>query len=123
MILVKSVQDKDGAFVGLLQFQQYFETPALRQSIVNTLWIATAVTGVTVPLANAECRAQNSFASSLIWSLSSTARIRGRQWPVSLDTNSPNAEMKPNSFAVDERHRCALMRHRSLARLSGCDFC
>ena len=51
MILVKSVQDKDGAFVGLLQFQQYFETPALRQSIVNTLWIATAVTGVTVPLA------------------------------------------------------------------------
>src|SRR6266480_279638 len=51
MILVKSVQDKDGAFVGLLQFQQYFQTPALRQSIVNTLWIATAVTGVTVPLA------------------------------------------------------------------------
>src|SRR5947208_1629135 len=51
MILVKSVQDKDGAFVGLLQFQQYFETPALRQSIANTLWIASAVTGVTVPLA------------------------------------------------------------------------
>src|SRR5437870_27747 len=51
MILVKSVQDKDGAFVGLLQFQQYFQTPALRQSIVNTLWIATVVTGVTVPLA------------------------------------------------------------------------
>src|SRR5437899_708413 len=51
MILVKSVQDKGGAFVGLLQFQQYFETPALRQSIVNTLWVAAAVTGVTVPLA------------------------------------------------------------------------
>src|SRR6266576_394188 len=51
MILVKSVQDKDGAFVGLLQFQQYFETPALRQSIVNTLWIASAVTSITVPLA------------------------------------------------------------------------
>ncbi len=51
MILVKSVQDKDGAFVGLLQFQQYFQTPALRQSIVNTLWIALAVTGITVPLA------------------------------------------------------------------------
>jgi iron(III) transport system permease protein len=51
MILVKSVQDKDGAFVGLLQFQQYFQTPALRQSIVNTLWIAVAVTGITVPLA------------------------------------------------------------------------
>ncbi|HEY3179666.1 MAG TPA: putative 2-aminoethylphosphonate ABC transporter permease subunit [Casimicrobiaceae bacterium] len=51
MILVKSVQDRDGAFVGLLQFQQYFQTPALRQSIVNTLWVATVVTGVTVPLA------------------------------------------------------------------------
>src|SRR5690349_15457687 len=51
MILVKSVQDKDGAFVGLLQFQQYFQTAALRQSIANTLWIAAAVTGVTVPLA------------------------------------------------------------------------
>jgi iron(III) transport system permease protein len=51
MILVKSVQDRDGAFVGFLQFQQYFQTPALRQSIVNTLWVATAVTGITVPLA------------------------------------------------------------------------
>src|SRR5437763_5190062 len=51
MILVKSVQDKDGAFVGLLQFQQYFETPVLRQSILNTMWIAVAVTGITVPLA------------------------------------------------------------------------
>src|SRR5437762_12808331 len=51
MILVKSVQDKDGAFVGLLQFQQYFETPALRQSIANTLWVAFAVTTITVPLA------------------------------------------------------------------------
>ena len=51
MILVKSVQDKDGAFVGLLQFQQYFQTAALRQSIVNTLLIATAVTCITVPLA------------------------------------------------------------------------
>ena len=51
MILVKSVQDRDGAFVGLLQFQQYFQTPALRQSIVNTLVIATIVTAITVPLA------------------------------------------------------------------------
>ena len=51
MILVKSVQDKDGAFVGLLQFQQNFETPALRQSIGNTLMVAAIVTGITVPLA------------------------------------------------------------------------
>ena len=30
-ILVKSVQDKYGAFVGLLQFREYFATPALQQ--------------------------------------------------------------------------------------------
>ena len=51
MILVKSVQDKDGAFVGLLQFQEYFATPRLRQSIWNTLWVALVVTAITIPLA------------------------------------------------------------------------
>lgn len=50
-ILVKSVQDKDGAFVGLLHFRDYFATPALRQSIWNTLWVATTVTAITVPAA------------------------------------------------------------------------
>jgi len=50
-ILVKSVQDKSGAFVGLLQFQEYFATPALRSSIWNTMWVATVVTVITVPLA------------------------------------------------------------------------
>src|SRR3981081_3641300 len=33
MILVKSVEDKSGAFVGLRLFQEYFQTPALRLSI------------------------------------------------------------------------------------------
>ena len=51
MILVKSVQDKDGAFVGFLQFQEYFATPRLRQSIWNTLWVALIVTSITIPLA------------------------------------------------------------------------
>ena len=51
MILVKSVQDRDGAFVGLQQFREYFATPALRQSILHTLSIAGAVTAITVPLA------------------------------------------------------------------------
>ncbi len=50
-ILVKSVQDRSGAFVGLLQFREYFGTSALKQSIWNTLWVALAVTAVTVPLA------------------------------------------------------------------------
>src|SRR5262245_54915662 len=51
MILVKSVQDKDGAFVGLMQFREYMATPRLRDSIWNTLWVALAVTGITIPLA------------------------------------------------------------------------
>jgi iron(III) transport system permease protein len=50
-ILVKSVQDRSGAFVGLLQFREYFATPALRNSIWNTLWVAAVVTAITVPLA------------------------------------------------------------------------
>lgn len=51
MILVKSVQDRDGVFVGLQQFREYFATPSLRQSIWNTLWVATVVTTITIPLA------------------------------------------------------------------------
>ena len=50
-ILVKSVQDKSGAFVGLLQFRDYFATPALQSSIWNTFWVAIVVTGITIPLA------------------------------------------------------------------------
>jgi iron(III) transport system permease protein len=50
-ILVMSVQDRSGAFVGLAQFREYFATPALRSSIWNTLWVATVVTVITVPLA------------------------------------------------------------------------
>ncbi|MDQ6916794.1 MAG: putative 2-aminoethylphosphonate ABC transporter permease subunit [Pseudomonadota bacterium] len=51
MILVKSVEDKSGAFVGLRLFQEYFQTPALRLSILHTLSVALAVTGITIPLA------------------------------------------------------------------------
>src|SRR5256714_1016798 len=51
MILVKSVEDKSGAFVGLRLFQEYFQTPALRLSILHTLSVAFVVTGITIPLA------------------------------------------------------------------------
>ncbi len=51
MILVKSVQDRDGVFVGLRQFQEYLQTPALRTSILHTLSVAFAVTAITIPLA------------------------------------------------------------------------
>ncbi|HEX6136093.1 MAG TPA: putative 2-aminoethylphosphonate ABC transporter permease subunit [Casimicrobiaceae bacterium] len=50
-ILVKSVQDKDGAYVGLAHFRSYLQSPALLASAWNTLWVATAVTLITVPLA------------------------------------------------------------------------
>ena len=50
-ILVKSVEDRNGAFVGLLQFREYLATPSLRQSISNTVWVALAVTAITIPLA------------------------------------------------------------------------
>ena len=51
MILVKSVQDKDGAFVGLHQFREYFARRRCARSIWNTLWVATVVTAITIPLA------------------------------------------------------------------------
>jgi iron(III) transport system permease protein len=50
-LLIKSVQDKAGAFVGLQQFFSYMATPALRQSVVNTLIMATSVTLLTIPAA------------------------------------------------------------------------
>src|SRR3954469_6912324 len=51
MILAKSVEDIDGNFVGVRHFVEYFQTPALAQSIVNSLLISTVVTGITVPAA------------------------------------------------------------------------
>ena len=51
MILVKSTQDKDGAFVGLLLFREYLQNPSLWDSAFNTLWVALVVTAITVPLA------------------------------------------------------------------------
>jgi iron(III) transport system permease protein len=51
MILVKSTQDKDGAFVGLALFRDYLRNPALLHSALNTLWVALTVTVITVPLA------------------------------------------------------------------------
>ncbi|MEP7062610.1 MAG: putative 2-aminoethylphosphonate ABC transporter permease subunit [Betaproteobacteria bacterium] len=50
-ILVKSLQDRAGEFVGLAQFRGYLRTPTLLHSAWNTLWVATIVTLVTVPLA------------------------------------------------------------------------
>jgi iron(III) transport system permease protein len=51
MILMKSVQDRAGEFVGLANFETYFRTPALLRSVWNSLWVSTLVTVVTIPLA------------------------------------------------------------------------
>ena len=50
-ILVKSVQDKAGDFVGLANFEAYFKAPSLLQSIWNSIWVSTLVTAITIPLA------------------------------------------------------------------------
>ena len=51
MIMVKSVEDRDGHFVGLVHFISYFQTPALLQSIWNSVWVSGLVTLITVPAA------------------------------------------------------------------------
>jgi iron(III) transport system permease protein len=50
-ILVKSLEDKAGAFVGLANFETYFDTPALAHSIWNSIWVSTLATAITIPLA------------------------------------------------------------------------
>jgi iron(III) transport system permease protein len=50
-ILVKSVQDKAGEFVGIANFATYFQTPSLLHSIWNSVWVSTLVTAITIPLA------------------------------------------------------------------------
>jgi iron(III) transport system permease protein len=50
-ILMKSVEDRAGEYVGLMNFVDYFRTPALARSIWNSVWISTLVTAITIPLA------------------------------------------------------------------------
>jgi iron(III) transport system permease protein len=50
-LLAQAVEDRSGAFVGLDNFIAYVQTPALAQSLWNSVWVAAAVTLVTVPAA------------------------------------------------------------------------
>ncbi len=50
-MLSKSVEDHDGAFVGFANYARYFGTPALFQSIYNSLTMAVASTVITILLA------------------------------------------------------------------------
>jgi iron(III) transport system permease protein len=50
-LLVKSFTDTDGAFVGLANYRAYFSTPALVQSLWNSVWVSGLTTGIVIPLA------------------------------------------------------------------------
>jgi iron(III) transport system permease protein len=50
-MLSKSVQAKDGSFIGLTNYSHYFATPALSYSVWNSLNVALITTAITVPLA------------------------------------------------------------------------
>jgi iron(III) transport system permease protein len=50
-ILLKAVEDAQGRFVGLANFIAYAKTPALLDSLWNSVWVSTLVTLVTLPTA------------------------------------------------------------------------
>ena len=50
-VLAQSVEDAQGRFMGLDNFFAYFETPALAQSLWNSVWVSLLVTAVVVPAA------------------------------------------------------------------------
>ncbi|MEP6875941.1 MAG: putative 2-aminoethylphosphonate ABC transporter permease subunit [Burkholderiales bacterium] len=50
-ILVKSLQNADGAFVGLVNFTSYLATPSLLTSLWHSVWVSLMVTLITLPLA------------------------------------------------------------------------
>jgi iron(III) transport system permease protein len=50
-ILLKSVQDSNQHWVGLKNFVDYARTPALIDSVWNSLWVSSLVTVLTVPAA------------------------------------------------------------------------
>jgi iron(III) transport system permease protein len=50
-ILRQALEDAEGRFVGLSNFISYAKSPALLQSLWNSLWVSALVTVATVPLA------------------------------------------------------------------------
>ena len=50
-ILLQALEDAQGRFVGLANFVAYAQTPALLDSLWNSLWVSAAVTVVVLPLA------------------------------------------------------------------------
>ena len=50
-ILQQAVEGKQGEWVGLANFIAYAHTPALLESLWNSVWVSLVVTAITVPLA------------------------------------------------------------------------
>ena len=50
-ILSKSVENKDGIFIGFENYQSYFSNPALVYSIYNSLFISIITMVITISLA------------------------------------------------------------------------
>ncbi len=50
-ILQKAIEDGQGRFVGVANFIAYAKTPALLQSLWNSVWVSVLVTLVTIPAA------------------------------------------------------------------------
>jgi len=50
LMLAKSAQDRDGAFVGLANFARYFGNPSLSGTVGNSLWVSALATAITLSL-------------------------------------------------------------------------
>lgn len=50
-ILVKALQNSEGAFVGLANFTSYLASPSLLSSLWHSVWVSALVTLITLPLA------------------------------------------------------------------------
>ena len=51
IMLAKSMEDREGAFVGLANFAQYFTNPALSSAIGNSVWVSALATLIVIALA------------------------------------------------------------------------
>ena len=50
-LLIKSFESADGEWIGWSNYSVYFTTPSLSDSLLNSLWVSTLITAVTLPLA------------------------------------------------------------------------
>jgi iron(III) transport system permease protein len=51
VLLIKSVENAKGEFIGLANYARYFATPALVGSLWNSVWISALSTAIVIPLA------------------------------------------------------------------------